>query len=224
MGISDNKLVGGVLAEHFGRPVALVGDPELAIAHGAALIAAERARTPLAERQHRRDRANGAISGWSSAEFVHDGELVEAAYLLGELLWGQGRPQPAEHWFRLAAERGHVRAAYQLGWLHKHRREDDDARAWWERAAPRDVDAAYHLGELLWARQEPERAEPWFLHSASHGHGHAAYQLAWLHKLRSDLKGARWFFEQAAQGGDHDAGVQLRLLDADGSSPAVAPR
>jgi tetratricopeptide (TPR) repeat protein len=161
--------VSAVLAERFARPVVAAGDPELAIAHGAALIAAERCRTPPHERKRRPDRTKGAIGGWTSVEVAHvDGTFLEAAYLLGELLWERERPADAEHWFRLAANANHVRAAYQLGWIHKHRNEAEEARAWWERAARGgDVDAAYHLGELLWERQEPERAEAWFLQSAS---------------------------------------------------------
>jgi hypothetical protein len=222
-GMSRMPAVSRRLQEHFGRPVVTTTDPELAIAHGAALVAASIRRSagqPVVD-----GTAQASTAGWSLPELAPiaaggaregqapDGAPVHAAFLLAELLWESGRGGDARQWYELAAGNGHSRAAYQLGWLLKYAGDMDAAAMWWERAAVRgDVEAGYYLGELLWELDDPERAERWFLLASHGGHGHAAYQLGWLHKLQGDLTGARHFWERAAQAGDGDAVLQLEAL------------
>jgi actin-like ATPase involved in cell morphogenesis len=224
-GSSRMPIINGMLSAHFRRPIIAATDPELAIAHGAAFIAASRARAAAPD-PHRSQPASHPPSTMNLPELVPRvpgagesgqpgsyGPYIHAPFLLAELLWEKDKPQDAEQWYVLAADAGHRRAAYQLGWMYKNRGDLDAAAMWWEKAARGgDAEAAYHLGELLWYLNAPERAEPWFLQSAQGGHSHAAYQLGWLHRHRGDRKGASYFWDKAARTGDVDAAAQLELL------------
>jgi hypothetical protein len=221
-GSSRMPIVNRMLSAHFRRPIIAATDPELATAHGAALIAASRARGAVPDLQRGKP-VNYVPSTMNLPELAlpipgvskngQYGPYIHAPFLLAELLWEKANSQDAERWYVLAAEAGHIRAAYQLGWMCKERGDHDAAAMWWEKAARAgDAEAAYYLGELLWYLNAPERAEPWFLQSAQGGHAHSAYQLGWLHKYRGDLKGASYFWDKAARAGDVDAAGQLELL------------
>jgi actin-like ATPase involved in cell morphogenesis len=240
-GSSRMPIVNRMLSAHFRRPVIAATDPELAIAHGAALLATSRARGAVldAEPGQPASRPPSTINlpelaahlpaAGENGQPGSRGAYIHAPFLLAGILWGQGNPHDAERWYVLAAEAGHRRAAYQLGWMYQERGDHDAAAMWWEKAARGgDGEAAYYLGELLWYLNAPERAEPWFLQSAQGGHPHAAYQLGWLHRYRGDLKGASYFWGKAAQAGDVDAAAQLELLrkkeGQDDRQPARADR
>ena len=65
-------------------------------------------------------------------------------------LYDRGQCPEAFGEFLWCAQRGHIRAAYSVGWLYTHgvgvRSNFDRAVHWYERAATEDVSAAYNLG------------------------------------------------------------------------------
>jgi actin-like ATPase involved in cell morphogenesis len=218
-GMARMPLVTAMLAQHYGRPVSMATDPELAIAQGAAMIAANRANATAAAAPGTQT-PEPQPAGRSLPELVPgpaaatDGRFVHAAFFLAEMLWENDRGGEAAQWYELAAKAGHSRAAYQLAWLRRYAHDDGAAARLWEEAARAgDDEAAYHLGELLWQLGDEHRAERWFGQAALAGHARAAYQLGWIFHRRGDEASARYFWLRAKDGKDKDAAIQLRKLD-----------
>jgi TPR repeat protein len=104
----------------------------------------------------------------------------------------------ARTWYRRAADRGHMDAAFKLGTLL---REDDPAEAssWYERAAlSGHNDAAFQLGRLQ-EGSKTAKARKWYERAALSGHNDAAYHLGeLLWKEGHPVKARKWFMRAAA--------------------------
>jgi len=115
---------------------------------------------------------------------------AEAEFLLGTA-WAEGLGKPvdaaeAAHWYRRAADRGHVLARHNLGNIHFAGtgvpQDYELAAMWWRLAAEAgDAIPEYRLGTLLeqglGVAQDPEEALLWYRNAAGRGNADAAAAL-----------------------------------------------
>jgi uncharacterized protein len=97
----------------------------------------------------------------------------------------------AEYWYRLAAERGHLKAKYQLGELYLQGKEVDphSAAEWFRRAAERGhAESQFRYGMLLASgagvETDKEQARRWLQRAAEQGVSDAQWQLERMRAAR----------------------------------------
>jgi TPR repeat protein len=139
----------------------------------------------------------------------------DADFYLGELRWSEGRPDQAVGNYEAAASAGHAQAAYRLGDLLFHVRQDKPgAEHWWGVAAAQGHrDADFRLGELRSSEGRPDEAVGNYQAAAIGGHAQAAFQLGeLLLDVRHDKPGAEYWWGVAAAHGHNDADFRLGEL------------
>ncbi|WP_194853197.1 serine/threonine-protein kinase [Nocardia sp. SYP-A9097] len=150
--------------------------------------------------------------------------VLLAAYHLGVLYWFRRELDPAEHWYRIAAnaggriDRSHLGATamYELALLLRERGDLSGAELWCRKAAKMNVpDARYTLGELLIEQGKLDEAEQWYRHivkkDRSSGGVHSLVELL---VQRGKLDEAEHWCRIAANDGDHTAMEDLAGLSA----------
>ncbi len=145
----------------------------------------------------------------------------------------------ALHWYRLAAERGHLGGQYNLARMYDHglgvHRDDVEAARWYHRAAEQgEVHSQHHLAEMYRdGRGVPRdlgRSREWFEAAARQGHVEVFPELAMAYQqgegMAMDMRRAYLWWWLAAEGGDPEAIKQVaglrRQMTADEASQAEA--
>ena len=124
----------------------------------------------------------------------------------------------AIHWYRLAAERGHVGGQYNLARMYDHglgvRRDDAEAVRWYRRAAEQgEVHSQHHLAEMYrdghGVPKDAQRSLEWFEVAARQGHAEIFPDLADAYQqgrgTAVDMRRAYLWWWLAAEGGDPEA-------------------
>jgi len=146
---------------------------------------------------------------------------------------GQPDYASAAHWYRKAAQKGHVDAAYNLAHLLLHGAgvdPDDGQAVWWftkaaeqgDATAQNSLGALYAHGRGVRSGQNDRKAIALYRLAAAQGHGDACFNLGNVYAqgrpsagVRPDLLKAIEFFERAASQGDREALFQARRLRID---------
>jgi TPR repeat protein len=134
---------------------------------------------------------------------------------------GDGPPRDynlALHWYRLAAERGHLGGQYNLARMYDHglgvHRDAVEAARWYQRAAEQgEVHSQHHLAEMYrdgrGVSRDPGRSREWFEAAARQGHVEVFPELAMAYQqgegVARDMRRAYLWWWLAAQGGDPEA-------------------
>ena len=120
---------------------------------------------------------------------------ADAQYMLGDMYrFGEGVAQDIAEgvkWYRKAAEQGHLRALYLLGWMYQHGgsrvvKDDREAVKWYRKAAAQGhSEAQYMLGWMYQngkgVVQDLKEAAKWFNKAAEQGHTQAQFNLGWMY-------------------------------------------
>jgi TPR repeat protein len=121
-------------------------------------------------------------------------------------------------WFRLAAEQGHARAQFNLGYMYAVgegvEQSDDEARAWFELAANQGLDNAQNkLGRYYDSVKDYDEAFSWYERAAKQGHASAQACLGYAYSngrgVPQDLTEALEWYRLAAEQGHAEAQFNL---------------
>ena len=153
---------------------------------------------------------------------------VKRAYMKGLEAKKEHRDDEALKYFRIAAEKGHAEAQFELGQYYEKENEEENEEAfltnmeaarWYLKAAVQGhTEAQYRLGKhyLNGVEAGREEAARWFLLAAADGHKDAQYELGRCFLdgkgIPKDLDAAEKSFETAAKQGNTDAGKYLDII------------
>ncbi len=142
-----------------------------------------------------------------------------------DIIWGNGEFRhydEAVKWYKKAAESGHLKAQYRLGYMYSVgegvSQDFYESGKWYKKAAEQgDSEAQYSLGLLyLYGGVEKYRSEAviWLQKAAKQGHLDAQYQLGRIYATgdgveKDDEKAVKWLQKAADQG--HADARQLLL-------------
>jgi hypothetical protein len=190
----EERFAAPVEAEGWYRHCAAAGMPAACTALGR--IEAARGSTAAARQWYVRGAAGGdaaaaaAVDDLDRAEATsapagpptQPGQGAEALFQQGWTAWERQDAGTALRCWREAADQGHARAAFNVGWLlEKHFARRDQAEQWYLRsAADGAVEAMAKLGRLALAQGRPAAAEVWMGRAAAHGDTTAQQALAQL--------------------------------------------
>ena len=127
----------------------------------------------------------------------------------------------AVKWFRKAAEQGHARAQFNLGWMYDNGRgvskDESEAVKWYYKAAEQGhVRAQFNLGwdyrHGCGVRQDYVEAVKWYRMAAEQGDADAQNNLGWMYDnghgvSKNEPEAVKWYRKAAEQGHAH---AQLR--------------
>lgn len=127
---------------------------------------------------------------------------AEAAYELGWLFEKVEHDEVGtKYWWRTSSGLGWHGAAF---WLADHLESDgkpEEAKSWYEIAAPGHQDAAVRLARLLNDSGKLAEAKHWYEHAARQGHAQAAFELGELMLKSQDIKGVQYWWAEAYKTG-----------------------
>ena len=172
--------------------------------------------------QSSRDAKGGqAPSRYSLREIFDEKHLAElgqvsAQFNLGVMYTINERFTAAEHWYHMAALRGHREASYNLGVLYLNGqgvlRDDGQASRWFQRAAERGLpEAQYQLGRMCYegrgVPRDPQCELQRYRESAEGRYPLAQHDLAVLYHLgegvaQDEVEAFAWFSAADASGFD----------------------
>lgn len=152
----------------------------------------------------------------------------EGEQVLGAISSLEASPIEAEKWTRLAAEKGHARAQFNLGQIYQFglgvEEDNEEAIKWYRRAAAQgNSDAQWRIGYFYYAgifsvRQDYSEAVRWYRMSAEHGNSNAQRNLGLAFEngegVRLSLEEAMKWFRMAASQGDAISKVKIEKLAA----------
>ncbi|WP_330440504.1 tetratricopeptide repeat protein [Micromonospora sp. NBC_00821] len=139
--------------------------------------------------------------------------LQECELSLGIIRNTLGDPAGAEQFYRSAAARGHVGAAFNLGnLLRRTGRQAEAEQVWRQAAAAGSADAAMNLAEMLSERGDLEEAERLLRQAVDGGLTDAITNLANIRLQREDPYEAIALFRTAVAAGDHNAIFNLGIV------------
>ncbi len=154
---------------------------------------------------------------------------ANALFALGEFYYlGMGVPKDLEkamEYFERAAQKGHVKAAFNLGHISFERGEYDKARKWFERAAEaKDPKSMLYLGEIhyqgLGVPQDYGKALYWYTKASEAGYPQAQYSLGMMFfegkGVKRDYQQAAKLFEKAAEQEHAEAAYMLGKMYLEG--------
>ncbi|MFF3956531.1 sel1 repeat family protein [Streptomyces sp. NPDC001890] len=167
----------------------------------------------------------GGEASWPEARDLllqaHEEGYKGAAYVLGVLHEQRGDLGDGEHWYGLAAARGHQSAQWNLGILCKRQRRYEEAERWFREVGEDDEDVVEQLARIAAIRASGAvapgkdlRRLPGLRERAEAGDVHASYAYG---RILGDWGGAhdrhlvRWI-EPAALAGDPQAAYDLAEL------------
>lgn len=220
------------------RKAAETGDLEAAFDLG--LLLKESGRSDEAAHWWRHAANSGSVgAAWNLALLLKErGDLIEAVRWLryaieaGDLeaalslasMVSEVDPKQAEHLLtRVVHANDSILsppAAVNLGLLLVTQGREDEAVAWWRRAAESGHGqaapvAAFGLGVYFAGRDgadhDREQAERWWRLAAEAGHAPAVFNLAWLLLQREDQE-AKWWLHEAAASDDGDISAKAEEL------------
>lgn len=171
---------------------------------------------------------------WWKFQQIADGVVcgdVQSIYDLADALYcgknGAIEDEGASiKWYKMAAERGHVRAQKELGDIYSNENntiETDNIEAlkWYRMAAEQgDANAQYECGSLLMhgdgVVHDLTEAAKWYLKSVENGYTFAYADVADVYLqgkgVPVDIHKAKYWYEKAVKSGDDTARKNLELL------------
>lgn len=120
----------------------------------------------------------------------------------------------SEHWLRAAAERGDGLAAFWLGDLLCGGGAEADALRWYRKAAEagRRGEVATRIGNMLHDLRDYDEAEKWFRIAVEEGDLDGLNGIGLVFEERGSLEAAARFYQQAAESGDSTGAHNLGVI------------
>jgi len=158
---------------------------------------------------------------FNDVEFDLDGIIAQAK--------ATSNHEEAARLWRIAMERGHAEAEYELGMCYFHgngvEKNEVEAVKWWHKSAEQGYAEAqcrlgncYNSGEIV--DYDFDEAEKWFRKAAEQGHAEAQFKLGMCYHYEYDgfydgeEKVDEWWWRKAAEQG-HDGAVNLLFNNDD---------
>ena len=146
--------------------------------------------------------------GWKKGD-------LESAYELG-IIYDQyeKKPDKGEEWLKLAGEKGHSGAQYNLGTIYRDKGKIIESINWYKKSAEQgDKEAQYNLGLIYAERGRILDAEKWWKLAAEQGVVEAENNLGNLCvNKKKNYKEAEYWYKRAVENGSVKALYNLGIM------------